>query len=78
MNEDHGAEVQGDAINVGDELVDNLKENKSMNWQFVSKKRAIKEVEYGNYYAVIVIPEDFSEQLASVERQPKKQQWNTM
>ena len=66
VNEDEGAEVRGEDIDVGEMLVESLEENDSMNWQFVSKDKAMDEVKNGNYYAVIVIPSDFSEQLGSV------------
>lgn len=73
VNEDEGATIQDESFNVGDMLVDNLKENKDMNWQFVDKKKAMDKVEYGDYFATIVIPKDFSEKLASIESgQPQK------
>src|SRR5699024_6142022 len=66
VNEDEGAEVRGEDIDVGEMLVESLEENDSMNWQFVSKDKAMDEVKNGKYYAVIVITSDFSEQLGSV------------
>ncbi|WP_221563187.1 YhgE/Pip domain-containing protein [Alkalihalobacillus sp. TS-13] len=66
VNEDEGAEVRGDQVNVGDELVKELKKNKTMEWHFADRKQAMDKVEYGDYFAVIVIPEDFSEKLATV------------
>lgn len=66
VNEDVGATVNKEKIHVGDELVTTLKENGSMNWQFVDRNKALSEVENGNYYAVMVIPEDFSKKLATV------------
>src|SRR5699024_9460820 len=63
VNEDEGAEVRGEDIDVGEMLVESLEDNDSMNWQFVSKDKAMDEVKNGNYFAVIVIPSDFSEQL---------------
>lgn len=66
VNEDIGAEVEGENIDVGKELVKTLKKNKSMDWQFTTRDKAMDKVEYGDYYAVIVIPKDFSEKLTSV------------
>lgn len=66
INEDEGATVRGEAIDVGGDLVDELKDNQDMGWQFVDRETAMNEVEYGNYFAAIVIPENFSETLASV------------
>lgn len=66
VNEDVGATVRDEDIQIGDELVATLKDDNSMNWQFVDRETAMSEIEYGNYFAVIVIPEDFSESLATV------------
>ncbi|WP_432355623.1 YhgE/Pip family protein [Sporosarcina sp. A2] len=66
VNEDKGADVQNKHIDTGAEIVSTLKKNPSMEWHFVSKKEAMDGVEYGDYYAVMVLPETLSEQLASV------------
>lgn len=66
VNEDKGTDVRGEDIHVGNDLVDTLKENDSFEWHFDKRKEALDELEYGNYYAVIIIPEDFSEKLGSV------------
>ena len=66
VDEDKGADVRNEHINVGETLVNTLKENQDMNWQFTNRDKAIREVEYGNYFAVIIIPKDFSKQLATV------------
>src|SRR5699024_1942152 len=66
VNEDKGATVRGEDIDVGKELVDTLKDSDDMDWQFVDRKKAMEKVEYGDYFAVIVIPEDFSENLGTV------------
>lgn len=66
VNEDKGATIRENDIHVGDELVDSLRENNDFKWEFVDRDTAMKEVEYGNYYAVIIVPENFSETLGSV------------
>ncbi|MBM7608575.1 putative membrane protein [Lysinibacillus composti] len=66
VNEDQGAVVQNEELHVGDQIVSSLKENKSMNWQFVEYKVAMKNLEYGDYFAVIIIPKDFSKKLGTV------------
>src|SRR5690625_4505738 len=60
---DEGAVVQDKEVNIGDEVIVNLSENDELGWTFVSEEEAIKGVEQGEYYAAIVIPEDFSEKL---------------
>lgn len=73
VNEDQGATVHDEDILVGDELIDTLKEDDSMDWHFTDRHTAMERVEYGDYFAVIIIPEDFSEKLATViSDQPKK------
>lgn len=66
VNEDEGSLVKENKIVLGDELVDNLKNNTKMGWQFVSREDADKKVENGSYYASILIPKDFTKNLTSV------------
>ena len=74
VTEDNGAEVEGQKVNLGENLIDGLKNNKNLDWQFVSNKQEAEEgVRIGDYYASIVIPKNFSEDLTSVSRGfPKK------
>ena len=53
-------------INAGSQIIDQLKENDQLGWRFVSKDAAIEGVKSGEYYAAIIIPQDFSESLLSV------------
>ena len=53
-------------INAGNQIIDQLKENDQLGWTFVSKAAAIEGVKSGEYYAAIIIPQDFSESLLSV------------
>ncbi len=43
-NEDKGNEIAGQKINVGDQLIEQLKDNKSLGWQFVDEKTALEGV----------------------------------
>ncbi|CDQ20294.1 YhgE/Pip domain-containing protein [Halobacillus karajensis] len=73
VNEDEGATVREKEIDVGNKLVENLKDEDSFDWQFTERDKAMDKLEYGDYYAVIVIPENFSERLGSViSDEPKK------
>lgn len=77
VNNDTGSTVRDEEIHVGNELVEQLKDNDSMDWQFVDEETAMDKVEYGDYYAVIVIPDDFSEKLGTViNDQPTKAEVN--
>lgn len=66
VNEDKGTDIRGEKTDVGEELVINLKDNQSMDWHFVDRDQAMEKLEHGDYFAVIIIPEDFSENLGSV------------
>ena len=66
VNKDKGAELKGEFKNIGNQIIDQLKENDVMGWQFVSEKEAVKAVEEGSYYAMITIPEEFSEDILSL------------
>lgn len=52
-------------INVGDQVVSNLKENKEIGWRFVSKDQAHTDLRDGTCYAEIVIPQNFSKKMLS-------------
>ncbi|MGE7649150.1 YhgE/Pip family protein [Peribacillus frigoritolerans] len=72
-NNDKGAELNGKAVNIGKEVMEGLKENKDLGWRFISEKEAIEKVEKGDYYASIIIPENFSEHIATIMTDdPKK------
>ncbi|RDY24622.1 YhgE/Pip domain-containing protein [Romboutsia maritimum] len=66
VNNDEGAQVFDKNINIGDKLVDKLKDNTSLGWNFVDEKTALKGVENGTYYAYIEIPKTFSKNLTSI------------
>ena len=65
-NCDTGAKTDVITMNAGDSIVEKLKENKSLGWQFVSEEKAKEGVQAGDYYAAIVIPENFSSSLVSI------------
>lgn len=73
VNEDAGGQVRDEKINVGNDLVNTLKNNDSMDWHFTNREKAMENLKYGDYFAVIVIPEDFSDNLSTViTDNPKK------
>lgn len=73
VNEDTGANVRGEDIHVGNDVIANLSTNKSFSWQFTSREKAIDHLKNGDYFAVIVIPSDFSQKLTSIlSNQPTK------
>ncbi|SIT80408.1 YhgE/Pip domain-containing protein [Edaphobacillus lindanitolerans] len=66
VNEDRGADVRDEHIDVGKQLVESLKKNKNIDWKFTDRKDAMDEVTNGKYFAAIIVPEDFSEKLGTV------------
>nr|WP_317331680.1 YhgE/Pip domain-containing protein [uncultured Romboutsia sp.] len=66
VNEDSGAEIMNKKVNIGDELIKELKTNKDLGWKFVDRKKALEGVNDGTYYAYIEIPSNFSENLTSL------------
>ena len=68
-SEDDGAIVDGKELNLGKSLVEGLKNNKNLDWQFVSNKQEAEDgVRIGDYYASIVVPKNFSQDMTSVSR----------
>ncbi len=66
-NSDTGTsnDLLGD-VNLGDQIEDTLKNNDQLGWQFVSEDDAMEAVKSGDCYAAIIIPSDFSADLAGV------------
>ena len=66
VNNDKGATLQGKSINIGEEAENTLKKNEDLKWEFVDSTKAKEGVNDGYYYAVVSIPENFSENAASI------------
>ncbi|WP_458414722.1 YhgE/Pip family protein [Schinkia sp. CFF1] len=69
-NEDTGTVLNvrdiHEKINIGDEIVNNLRKNTKLGWTFVSSEEAERGVIQGDYYASLFIPSDFSEKVATI------------
>lgn len=72
VNNDKGGNLQDKFISVGDELVNKLKDNTNLGWEFVSEEEGNTGVERGIYYATIIIPEEFTEETLSIMNRPIK------
>lgn len=66
VNQDQSATFQDKTLTIGDDMVDNMKESKSLDFHFVSEKDAESGLEEGDYYMVITLPEDLSEKASSL------------
>ena len=73
VNKDSGATINGKEINVGNEIVEQLKKNKSIGWKIVGDWQGNYGLNEGKYYALIEIPQNFSSDLATLlTDNPKK------
>lgn len=66
VNKDKGTEFDGEPLNLGNQVIDELKVNHLLGWQFVSEEESLYNLENGKYYAMITIPENFSSSLTSI------------
>lgn len=65
-SDDQSVELAGQKIEIGDQLIANLKKNKKLGWTFVdSKKQLDQGVKDGSYYAGIYVPKNFSKDILS-------------
>ncbi|MHC5229538.1 YhgE/Pip domain-containing protein [Enterococcus sp. LJL99] len=65
-SDDQTASFQGKKINIGEDVLENLHENKQLGWRFVDSKKELDQgVKSGKYYAGIYLPKDFSKDLLS-------------
>ena len=67
VNEDKGAENKNRSLNAGQEILDELEDNEDLGWVFTDAEEALEGVKSGSYYAALVIPENFSEELLTIE-----------
>ncbi len=61
----HMVEMGPVKLEVGQEIINNLRENEQIGWTFTDYNTAMSGVRAGEYYAAVVIPEDFSQKIAS-------------
>ena len=66
VNQDKDYEFKNQKLNFGNDIVKNLKENRSLDWNFVNSKTAVEGLNTGRYYAILTIPKDFTKSLMSV------------
>ncbi|KFI45939.1 putative membrane protein [Bifidobacterium bohemicum] len=45
---------------IGDQVINRLRANSKLDWTFTTKDKAIEGTKSGEYYAAVIIPEDFS------------------
>lgn len=73
VNYDKSVEYNDKTLSIGDDLVDKLKDNDSLKFNFVDSDTAEQGIENGTYYMVITIPKDFSKNATTLmDANPKK------
>lgn len=72
VNQDKGAMINGTGRNLGTEMCDRLKEDGTLKFVFTGQEEAQAGTEGTDYYAMITIPENFSEDIASAETENKE------
>lgn len=66
VNEDEGTDMMGLYVNVGEKVTDAVASNDMINWKIMKNgKKAVEGTRAGDYYAAIIIPENFSEDMMS-------------
>lgn len=65
VSNDAGYSMSGVEINMGESIISNLRANDAIGWQFVDEEAARDGVRAGTYYAAVIIPASFSEDVAT-------------
>jgi len=66
VNKDKEASYNGQTMTIGEDMVSNLKENKTLDFHFVNEEEGKKGLEEGDYYMVVTLPSDLSEKATSI------------
>ena len=78
VNHDQPAQYEGKTMDIGKNLVKNLKEDSSLAFNFVDSETAAQGLKNGTFYMVITIPEDFSQKATTLmDQTPEKCIWIT-
>lgn len=73
VNNDKPVEYEGKKLEIGNDLVEELKKNDSLDFHFTNRKEADEGLRKGTLYMVITVPEDFSADAATLlEEHPEK------
>ncbi len=73
VNLDNGAKINGKDRNVGKEICDNLEEDGSLDFHFVSEADAKDGLMNDKYYAEVLIPADLTDSISTASKNTKKQ-----
>ncbi len=65
VNQDSGATINGKEKNLGNEILDKLKDDKNLKWVVTDEADAKEGLDNRRYYASIYIPADFSKNIST-------------
>lgn len=66
VSDDTGIEIAGASVNIGESVIEGLKQNTTIGWVFTeTSDEAVNGVYSGEYYAALIIPEKFTEEMIS-------------
>ncbi|MCT6924643.1 YhgE/Pip domain-containing protein [Metasolibacillus sp.] len=73
VNEDSGANFEGETMHLGEELTDKLVSSEQFKFEEISAEDAEKQLQDRNYYMLIRIPENFSQHATTLlDKEPSK------
>ena len=72
-NLDKGVDYEGNKLNIGNELVKELKKNDKFDWTFVTEDELRDGVYNGEYYAGVILPKNLSKNVISIMGDKPKQ-----
>ncbi|VGV32931.1 phage infection protein [Streptococcus pyogenes] len=66
VNHDKPAKRADKSLTIGNDMVDKMSKSKDLEYHFVSAKQAQEGLKEGDYYMVIILPEDLSQRAATL------------
>ncbi|WP_158630092.1 YhgE/Pip domain-containing protein [Cohnella sp. AR92] len=69
VNEDKGAVMDGKKLQIGEDLVRELRDNDDFDWKTADREKAMDGLKDHKYSLVFVIPEDFSEKATTLKNE---------
>ena len=64
-SKDAGYQVEGVSVNMGERVIESLHGDENFDWQFTNEAEARDGVESGKYYAAVIIPTSFTEDIVT-------------
>ncbi|MEY8001849.1 YhgE/Pip family protein [Clostridium sp. Mt-5] len=69
VNLDKYGVMDNNKVNYGNDIVDNLRGNRDLQWHFSKDlKKSEKDLNNGKYYAMLVIPNDFTDHMVEADK----------